>query len=165
MRRLLIARSMLNNPGLLVMDEPTTGLDPQSRRMVWDKVTALKKKGITILLTTHYMEEAQKLCDRVVVLNLGEKVADDAPEKLIKETLGEEIIEVESNDPIWLSWKENLEPGMGYFDYGAKSYAYCKICRTETLGQIAVERKLKEFTVRKPNMEDVYIKLTGKDLV
>jgi lipooligosaccharide transport system ATP-binding protein len=163
-RRLLVARAMINNPGLLVMDEPTTGLDPQSRRMVWDKITGLKQKGITILLTTHYMEEAQKLCDRVVVMNLGEKVADDVPEALIRNTMGEEILETENQDVEWISWKNRLEPDLDYFDYGTKAYLFCKTCGGDGLGERAVAKGLKRFSVRAPNLEDVYLKITGKEL-
>jgi lipooligosaccharide transport system ATP-binding protein len=163
-RRLLIARGLLNHPGLLVMDEPTAGLDPQSRRMVWDKITDLKRQGITILLTTHYMEEAQRLCDQVVVLSQGVKVADDAPERLIRSVMGEEILEVDGEDPAWRVWKAHLDDGLDYFEYGAKSYVYCTGCRAETLARTAVDQKLRGFSARRPNLEDIYLKLTGRDL-
>jgi lipooligosaccharide transport system ATP-binding protein len=163
-RRLLIARALLNHPGLLIMDEPTTGLDPQSRRIVWEKITDLKKNGITILLTTHYMEEAQRLCDRVVVMSLGVKVADEAPELLIRNTMGEEILEVELADPAWQAWKPGLNEGLESFDHGSKAYVYCRACLRDTLGELAVRHKLREFSVRKANLEDVYLKLTGEGL-
>jgi lipooligosaccharide transport system ATP-binding protein len=146
------------------MDEPTTGLDPQSRRIVWEKITELKKNGITILLTTHYMEEAQRLCDRVVVMSLGEKVADEAPELLIRNTMGEEILEIESADPAWQIWKAGLSEGLESFDHGSKAYVYCRACLRDTLGELAVKHKLREFSVRKANLEDVYLKLTGEGL-
>lgn len=82
-RRLLLARSLINNPELLVLDEPTTGLDPHSRHSVWDKLKHLKAKGTTLILTTHYMEEAEKLCDRVAIMDSGRIVAVDSPAKLI----------------------------------------------------------------------------------
>jgi lipooligosaccharide transport system ATP-binding protein len=81
--RLLLARSLINNPELLILDEPTTGLDPRSRHSVWDKLNQLKTKGTTLVLTTHYMEEAEKLCDRVAIMDLGKIVAIDTPTKLI----------------------------------------------------------------------------------
>ncbi len=146
------------------MDEPTTGLDPQSRRIVWEKVKELKRKGITILLTTHYMEEAERLCDKVVVMNQGEKVADDEPHKLIRDLMGTDLLETDGDDPLWLSWKKNLEPGLDSFDHGSRSYVYCRSCLNETLGEMAVKRGLKEFSVRKTNLEDVYLKLTGQGL-
>jgi lipooligosaccharide transport system ATP-binding protein len=83
--RLLLARSLVNDPEILVLDEPTTGLDPHSRRAVWDKLNHLKAKGTTLLLTTHYMEEAEKLCDRVAIMDSGKIVAIDTPRDLIKQ--------------------------------------------------------------------------------
>ncbi|MGO9380150.1 MAG: ABC transporter ATP-binding protein [Dissulfurispiraceae bacterium] len=81
--RLLLARSLINNPELLILDEPTTGLDPRSRHSVWDKLNQLKAKGTTLVLTTHYMEEAEKLCDRVAIMDLGKIVAVDTPARLM----------------------------------------------------------------------------------
>ncbi|HTP05122.1 MAG TPA: ABC transporter ATP-binding protein [Nitrospirota bacterium] len=81
--RLLLARALVNNPDLLILDEPTTGLDPHSRRAVWDKLNHLKSRNTTLLLTTHYMEEAEKLCDRVAIMDSGRIVAVDAPENLM----------------------------------------------------------------------------------
>lgn len=163
-RRLLIARALINHPGLLILDEPTSGLDPQSRRIVWDKITDLKKQGITILLTTHYMEEAQRLCDRVVVMSLGEKVADEAPLHLIQNVMGEDILEAEADDPAWKAWAANLEEGLDYFTHGTRIYLFCRVCGHDSLSEMAVKRKLREFSVRKANLEDVYLKLTGLDL-
>lgn len=84
-RRLLLARALINNPELLVLDEPTTGLDPHSRHSVWDQLNRLKTDGITLLLTTHYMEEAEKLCDRVAIMDSGMIVALDTPQNLMQE--------------------------------------------------------------------------------
>ena len=81
--RLLLARSLINNPELLILDEPTTGLDPRSRHSVWDKLNQLKANGTTLVLTTHYMEEAEKLCDRVAIMDSGKIVAIDTPTNLI----------------------------------------------------------------------------------
>ena len=83
-RRLLLARSLINNPALLVLDEPTTGLDPHSRHSVWDQLNQLKSRGITLVLTTHYMEEAEKLCDRVAIMDSGKIVSIDSPSGLMK---------------------------------------------------------------------------------
>jgi lipooligosaccharide transport system ATP-binding protein len=82
-RRLLLARSLVNDPDILILDEPTTGLDPHSRRAVWDKLNHLKSKNTTLLLTTHYMEEAERLCDRVAIMDSGRTVAIDSPENLM----------------------------------------------------------------------------------
>ncbi|MFA4829542.1 MAG: ATP-binding cassette domain-containing protein, partial [Thermodesulfovibrionales bacterium] len=83
-RRLILARSLINNPELLILDEPTTGLDPHSRHSVWDKLNQLKAKDTTLILTTHYMEEAEKLCDRVAIMDLGKIVTIDSPSGLMK---------------------------------------------------------------------------------
>ena len=83
--RLLLARSLVNNPEILILDEPTTGLDPHSRRAVWDKLNHFKAKNTTLLLTTHYMEEAEKLCDRVAIMDSGRIVAVDSPRHLTEE--------------------------------------------------------------------------------
>jgi lipooligosaccharide transport system ATP-binding protein len=83
-RRLLLARALVNNPEMLVLDEPTTGLDPHSRLSVWEKLRQLKSKGTTLILTTHYMEEAERLCDRVAIMDIGKIVAIDSPTRLMK---------------------------------------------------------------------------------
>jgi lipooligosaccharide transport system ATP-binding protein len=87
-RRLLLARALINNPDLLILDEPTTGLDPHSRHSVWDQLNQLKSKGITLILTTHYMEEAEKLCDRVAIMDSGKIIIIDTPERLMNKYHG-----------------------------------------------------------------------------
>jgi len=87
-RRLLMARALINNPELLILDEPTVGLDPQSRHSVWEKMEALRAKGVTLILTTHYMEEAEKICDRVAIMNAGRIVTIDTPVRLMSEYKG-----------------------------------------------------------------------------
>jgi lipooligosaccharide transport system ATP-binding protein len=94
-RRLMLARALVNEPALLVLDEPTTGLDPQARRLVWDRIRQLKRAGTTILLTTHYMEEAAQLCDRLVIVDHGRVVAEGAPAALVAARVGREVIEVQ----------------------------------------------------------------------
>jgi lipooligosaccharide transport system ATP-binding protein len=91
--RLLLARSLVNNPDILILDEPTTGLDPHSRRAVWDKLNHLKSRNTTLLLTTHYMEEAEKLCDRVAIMDSGRIVVIDTPKNL-RETHGGNLEDV-----------------------------------------------------------------------
>src|SRR5437867_6045093 len=93
-RRLMLARALLNDPALLVLDEPTTGLDPQARRLVWERVRALKRRGTTILLTTHYMEEAAQLCDRLIIMDEGRIIAEGTPEDLVATYVGSEVVEV-----------------------------------------------------------------------
>src|SRR5262245_1823825 len=93
-RRLMLARALLNEPELLVLDEPTTGLDPQARRLVWERIRTLKRRGTTILLTTHYMEEAAQLCDRLIIMDHGRIIAEGAPAELVATHVGAEVVEV-----------------------------------------------------------------------
>src|SRR2546426_9400110 len=93
-RRLVIARALVNRPDLLILDEPTTGLDPQSRHQVWDRVRTLRKQGRTILLTTHYMDEAQTLCDRLVIMDHGRILVEGPPADLVRTRVGREVVEV-----------------------------------------------------------------------
>ena len=87
-RRLTIARALINEPDLLLLDEPTTGLDPQARHLLWDRLYRLKQRGVTLVLTTHYMDEAEQLCDRLVVMDKAKIVAEGSPRELIKEVRG-----------------------------------------------------------------------------
>ena len=93
-RRLTIARSLINEPELLLLDEPTTGLDPQARHVLWDRLYRLKQQGVTLVLTTHYMDEAEQLCDRLVVMDKGRIVAEGSPRDLIAEHSTKEVLEL-----------------------------------------------------------------------
>ena len=97
-RRLILARALLNHPDLLLLDEPTTGLDPQARHMIWQRVRELKAQGTTILLTTHYMEEASQLCDRVILMDFGKVLLAGTPRALIEEEIGRDVIEIWNHD-------------------------------------------------------------------
>src|SRR5437870_10344103 len=93
-RRLTIARSLINEPSLLLLDEPTTGLDPQARHLLWDRLYRLKQRGVTLVLTTHYMDEAEQLCDRLVVMDKARIVAEGSPRQLIERHVTREVVEV-----------------------------------------------------------------------
>src|SRR5580765_1823141 len=97
-RRLTIARSLVNDPDLLLLDEPTTGLDPQARHVIWDRLYRLKRRGVTLLLTTHYMDEAEQLCDRLVVMDKGKIVAHGSPRQLIDRYSSREVLELRISD-------------------------------------------------------------------
>ena len=97
-RRLTIARSLVNEPEVLLLDEPTTGLDPQARHVVWDRLYRLKRQGVTLLLTTHYMDEAEQLCDRLVVMDRGKIVAEGSPRDLIERYSTREVVELRFDD-------------------------------------------------------------------
>ena len=93
-RRLTIARGLINNPELLILDEPTTGLDPQARHLLWDRLYRLKQQGVTLIITTHYMDEAEQLCDRLVIMDKGKIVAEGSPRALIEQHSTREVLEL-----------------------------------------------------------------------
>ena len=160
-RRLIIARALINQPELLILDEPTIGLDPQSRHQVWDKLETLKAQGLTILLTTHYMDEAASLCDELVIMDNGKILAQGSPLSLISEYTGHHIIEVTEPGPDLLKyiqekdvWKENL--GHRLIIYAAEEHdLYRDLCsRFEN----------KDCLLRSASLEDVFLILTGREL-
>jgi lipooligosaccharide transport system ATP-binding protein len=165
-RRLTIARSLVNDPELLLLDEPTTGLDPQARHLLWDKLFRLKQQGVTLVLTTHYMDEAEQLCDRLVVMDGGRIVAQGSPLELIRQHSTREVAE--------------LRFGVG--DHGAVAASVSDLAdRVEVLpdrlllythdGEEALvrvhERGLAPIAVlvRRATLEDVFLRLTGRTLV
>lgn len=99
-RRLILARALINEPQILILDEPTTGLDPQARHLIWDKVRSLQRQGVTIVLTTHYMEEATQLCDRLLIMDNGKIIEEGTPAVLIKKHVGEEVLEVAYDEQV-----------------------------------------------------------------
>ena len=96
-RRLILARALVNNPDILILDEPTIGLDPQARHLIWEKLRALQAQGNTIVLTTHYLDEAARLCDRLVIMDNGRILVEGTPADLVREHAGREIVEVEKS--------------------------------------------------------------------
>lgn len=161
-RRLVFVRALLNKPELLILDEPTTGLDPAVRHLLWGKVKELKAQGTTILLTTHYMHEAEMLCDRLVIMNQGKLVSEGTPAKMIQShTPGfvgifrpEDHAEVESAAKVHSD----------FFLHTDSSGTYL---RTATLSQITSFHEktgLQPLQIRPANLEDVFLKLTGKEL-
>ncbi len=162
-RRLVIARSLINRPKLIILDEPTTGLDPQARHLIWDRLISLKKEGVTLLLTTHYMEEAHNLCDRLVIMDEGRFVAEGRPDDLIKEHLEKEVVELLSRGGI----EFDLEKELGGIEYryeksGEREYLFSDdgdpiVKRLLALGSL-------EVLHRKATLEDLFLKLTGRGL-
>ena len=165
-RRLTIARGLINEPDLMLLDEPTTGLDPQARHTLWDRLYRLKQRGVTLVLTTHYMDEAEQLCDRLVVMDQGHIVAEGSPRELIDRYVPREVVELrfgsESDDGVG----ERLE-GVG---------ARLEVLQDRILigtddGDAAVlavhERGVTpdSILVRRSTLEDVFLTLTGRTLV
>ncbi|MDD9995775.1 MAG: ATP-binding cassette domain-containing protein [Dehalococcoidia bacterium] len=160
-RRLLIARALLHEPEVLVLDEPTTGLDPQTRLLVWDKLTSLKSEGITMLLTTHYMEEAAYLCDRLVVIDHGRILVEGTPGDLIREQVGGEVVEVHVSLGEKSSILERLSGvGARVEDRGESLVVYGSANGALEAGSLDGL----EVTSRPANLEDVFLRLTGRGL-
>jgi lipooligosaccharide transport system ATP-binding protein len=161
-RRLIIARALINQPQILLLDEPTTGLDPQGRHIVWDEIHSLIKQGVTIILTTHYMDEAAALCDRVLIVDNGKIIETGVPQKLIKEHVGEDVLEVPYNEVVLKALKEEL-PEAHIEIFGDQIRVFIQ----QPHG--VFERIVKKFpgvnmTIRNANLEDVFLKLTGRKL-
>jgi lipooligosaccharide transport system ATP-binding protein len=161
MRRLVLARALLNHPDLLILDEPTTGLDPQSRHQVWERLEELRSKGLSILLTTHYMDEASRLCDRLIIMDHGRILIEGKPLDLIRQFVGRDIIEVAepSNDLREFVRLRELH----HEDVGHRLLIYVED------GNALYTELSKDYCkggciMRMATLEDVFLKLTGRDL-
>lgn len=108
-RRLILARALMNEPKILILDEPTTGLDPQARHLIWEKIDNLKREGVTVILTTHYMDEAVQLCDRIVIMDYGKIIEESKPLELVRKHIGEEVLEVPYSEGIANSFQNNFK--------------------------------------------------------
>ena len=161
-RRLVLARSLINNPELLILDEPTTGLDPQARQLIWQRLRELKERGTTLVLTTHYMEEAQRLCDRLLIMDQGKILAQGKPNDLIKEHIERYVFEVHGHGVF--AWYEKIKnlPGLRAERVGDTIFCYCDT--EEKLLQELQSHPNLQFIRRLGNLEDVFIKLTGREL-
>jgi len=156
-RRLSIARALLNDPKVLILDEPTTGLDPQTRQIIWNKLKALKKNGTTILLTTHFMEEAEKLCDNISIIDSGEIKLSGNPQSLISENLPKYILETTNVETI-----NFLEKNSQHYDRKIENYT-----NTYFLNDLLVTNDLKDMQgtiIRPSNLEDLFLHITGHQL-
>ncbi len=160
-RRLILARSLINRPELLILDEPTTGLDPQSRHQVCEKLGELKKSGLTVVITTHYMEEATQLCDRLVIMDHGNILVDGSPENLIERYAGKQIIEIEGPDRDLIEYLKNHD--VEYDDLGKRLILY----DPERKGMNSAIRRQycnEKCIYRNSTLEDVFLRLTGREL-
>jgi lipooligosaccharide transport system ATP-binding protein len=163
-RRLVIARALINKPEIIILDEPTTGLDPQARRLVWQKLRRLKEDGVTMLLTTHYMEEAAQLCDKLVLMNDGVILAEGSPEALVSQYVLPFVIEVRvSLDMLPTGINEKIEEMGGRAEYIVDSLFIFTKDGTglwENLSEIGLRQDI--CYLRPANLEDVFLKLTGR---
>jgi lipooligosaccharide transport system ATP-binding protein len=160
-RRLVMARALLNEPEFLILDEPTTGLDPQARHQIWEMVTRLKRQGTTVLLTTHYMDEAEHLCDRVVIMDHGKILMEGAPRDLIRKHIGANVIEVASQDPGFEIFLKEM--GLSFEKSSTHYFVYVKNGQDE-FRAIAAHLGDGVCVLRMANLEDVFLKATGREL-
>lgn len=161
MRRLVLARALINQPDLLILDEPTVGLDPQTRHQFWERLEGLRKGGISMLLTTHYMEEASRLCDRLIIIDHGRILAEGKPRELIQTHVGRDVIEIA--EPSGELRKYLQSHDLSYEDLGHRLTIYCKD-GGELYQTIAREFCAAGCVMRISTLEDVFLKLTGRDL-
>jgi lipooligosaccharide transport system ATP-binding protein len=156
-RRLVIGRALMNDPDLIILDEPTTGLDPQVRHLIWAKMRELKAKGVTILLTTHYMEEAHELCDRLLVLDKGKVLAMGKPEDLVKTHLPAYVLELPASEKEKVVMTGSLKAEV----HGDKLFLFADApSELETVARTFSGH----FRIRTTGLEDLFLKLTGRDL-
>ena len=160
-RRLVLARALINKPDLLILDEPTTGLDPQSRHQVWERLEELKSRGLSILLTTHYMDEAARLCDRLIIVDNGHILVEGIPEALIKKHVGQNVIEVTTPSDDLRAFLQSQS--VLYEDLGHRLIIYGR--ESDKLFHQLGKTYCKEGCVlRMASLEDVFLKLTGRGL-
>ena len=163
-RRLTIARGLLNSPVILILDEPTVGLDPQARHLVWQKLRSLKARGITMLLTTHYMDEADRLCDRIVVLYKGKIIAEGTPDELIASHAGKEVIEVHGpiEDRVAVMARLNGHADVAVEEVDDILYVYVR--GDNGFDPASLKLAADRVVFRRANLEDVFLRLTGRGL-
>jgi ABC-2 type transport system ATP-binding protein len=166
-QRLFFALALIHDPELLLLDELTTGMDPQGRRMIWERIQDLNRQGKTIVLTTHFMEEAERLCDRVLILDRGEILALDRPETLISGLSADHVVKVTIKGEFHLEWVKALpsvDRAEAFKDRVTVSGRSDKLI-PEVVG-LLIEKKLRFYDLhtRQPNLEDVFLRLTGKQI-
>jgi lipooligosaccharide transport system ATP-binding protein len=161
-RRLIFARALINQPKILLLDEPTTGLDPQARHLVWDEVRHLKKKQVTIILTTHYMDEAEVLCDRILIVDRGKIIEEGTPVELVRKHIGEDVLELDFDEKLLTTLKASF-PDARFEKFGDRMQIFTDKPHG-VFEEFLKEHQLQNVTIRKANIEDVFLKLTGRGL-
>jgi lipooligosaccharide transport system ATP-binding protein len=160
-RRLIIARALLNNPRLLFLDEPTTGLDPQVRHLIWEKLRNLKKQGMTIVLTTHYMDEAFQICDQIMIMNKGEKILEGNPHALVSDMIEPFVMEIHTTEAFELM-KATIPEQVRVDNSTDMKRLYTK---DQTIfRKLSDTLKPGQFYIRQSNLEDLFLKATGSTL-
>jgi lipooligosaccharide transport system ATP-binding protein len=164
-RRLTIARALINQPDLILLDEPTTGLDPQARHALWDRLYRLKQQGVTLIITTHYMDEAEQLCDRLVVMDNGKIVAEGSPRSLIERFATRDVVELRfpldahpaENELVGLAKRIETLPD--------RTLLYSDNADTTLVDLTERSLTIESTIVRRSTLEDVFLRLTGRSLI
>ncbi|PKL70939.1 MAG: ABC transporter [Methanomicrobiales archaeon HGW-Methanomicrobiales-1] len=159
-RRLILARALVNNPDLLILDEPTIGLDPQARHLIWEKLKTLQAQGNTIVLTTHYLDEAARLCDRLVIMDKGTILVEGAPADLVKKYVGDEIVEVETSAEVLACLVVHGIP----HEVTGDTIQIATDSSREVAKILLDSCQPKKMLTRLATLEDVFLKLTGRTL-
>lgn len=161
MRRLVLARALINNPELLVLDEPTTGLDPQARHQVWERLELLRSNGLSILITTHYMDEASRLCDRLILMNNGKILVEGKPSDLVHSYVGDHVVEIVNPTTEVTEFVKTHE-----FEYDSLNHRVIIYGTAEDrLFEVFGDRFCGETCVKRlATLEDVFLRLTGREL-
>lgn len=160
-RRLIVARALINDPDIIILDEPTTGLDPQARHLIWERVRQLKREGRTIILTTHYMDEAEQLCDRLVIMEQGKFLMEGTPRQMIADVVGDCVMEVIDADDEAERYLRTQ--GQQVERSADRLYVYSGECRT-------INKEFRRLypevysVIRTATLEDVFLRLTGRRL-
>lgn len=161
MRRLVLARALINDPELLVLDEPTTGLDPQTRHQVWEKVEHLRSRGLSVLLTTHYMDEATRLCDRLVIMDQGKILVEGKPADLIERHAGRYVIEVDKPDAELRTFIRSHD--LHHDDLAHRIIIYDSVSE-QLFHTLSSSYCSGNCMLRMATLEDVFLRLTGREL-
>jgi lipooligosaccharide transport system ATP-binding protein len=165
-RRLTIARSLINEPELVILDEPTTGLDPQARHLLWERLYQLKRRGATLIITTHYMDEAEQLCDRLVVMDKAKIVAEGSPRELIDQHSTREVLELRVTDAVRDHLNGRLDGLADRIEELPDRLLLYTADGEQTLDQVHKrEIPVDSALVRRSTLEDVFLRLTGRTLI
>ncbi len=161
-RRLTLARALINDPDLLILDEPTTGLDPQARQLIWQRLRTLLAQGKSLILTTHYMEEAERLCDRLVIIDSGRILVSGSPAELVRQHIEPHVVEIHGRGMD--EWFANIGQHFVQRSEHAGETLFCYLADERPLLDALRQCPDLHFMHRRANLEDVFIKLTGKEL-
>lgn len=167
-QRFALALALVNDPKVVFLDEPTTGLDPQARRNLWDIITKMKTDEKTVILTTHYMEEAERLCDRIAIMDHGRKIAEGTPTELIALLKVESCLEFSANGVFQIDELQRLPAVTKMLTKGDKVELFSKNAHTSLVSLIEMSKakkfEIKDLHVRRPTLEDLFLELTGRSL-